>query len=261
MPIFWAIERPEHMPLMRAGTQLIYYAHVPKCAGSAVEHYLKDRFGSLAFIDTSYLSQTNPWTQTSPQHIDRFAFGRLFPQGFVDATFAIVRHPTARLVSAWHFQSEVEKSVPDGLTFSDWLKTLKEGWETNPYGFDNHTRPMDDIVPSNAYVFHLEHGLEGIIPWLDRLTGVEEGPKAIAEVNKRGAHSKVAAGKVAPTDSDLQLIHDLYRVDFERFGYQIESKTSQFETAGLRPSLRPDQEPVKRESTFKKLIAKATRSS
>lgn len=247
------------MPLMRAGSQLLYYAHVPKCAGSAVEHYLKDRFGKLAFIDTGYLKQATPWTRTSPQHIDRFAFARLFPDGFIDATFAIVRHPTTRLISAWHFQSEVEKSLPEGMIFSDWLKTLRTSWEQDPFAFDNHTRPMDDIVPGNAYVFHLEHGLDGMIPWLDRLTGNEAGPRAIAEVNKRGQNAKASGQKVTPSAADLKLIQDIYRADFERFGYKIDGSAPQFDRPGVRPSLRLDQVPETSGNAIRNLIAKVTR--
>jgi len=210
------------MPLMRAGSKLLYYAHVPKCAGSALEHYLAARFGSLAFVDTAYLSQPHPWTHTSPQHMDRHALARLFPAGFIDASFAVVRHPTARIISAWHFQLEQEKTVPQGMTFSDWLTDLPLQWAQEPYAYDNHTRPMSQIVPAEAAVFYLEHGLEAIIPWLNTTLGDTTGPAEIRQVNARGAKTKAPA-KISPSAGDLALIGDIFAQDFERFGYRLET--------------------------------------
>lgn len=212
------------MPLIRAKGRLIYYAHVPKCAGSAVEDYLTERFGPLAFCDTSFLKQEHPWTRTSPQHVDRAAFTRLFPPGFVDASFAIVRHPVDRIVSSWHFQLEVEKTVPDEMSFSDWLARLPELWAKTPYIFDNHTKPMDEIVPNTAQVFYLEHGLDAIIPWLDAIIDDQSGPRVIKQINAHGSYVKTKIEKVAPSEKDLDVITHLYKMDFERFGYDLDEK-------------------------------------
>jgi len=213
------------MPLMRAGSQLLYYAHVPKCAGSALEHYLAARFGSLAFVDTAYLSHSHPWTQTSPQHMDRHALAQLFPAGFIDASFAVVRHPTARIISAWHFQLEQEKTVPQGMTFSDWLTDLPLQWAQTPYAYDNHTRPMSEIVPADAAVFYLEHGLEAIIPWLNMVVGDTNGPTEITQVNARRKKAKTPA-KTSPSAGDLALIGEIFAQDFERFGYRLEDEAA-----------------------------------
>lgn len=212
------------MPLMRSGTQLIYYAHVPKCAGTSVERYLETRFGKLAFCDTAYLKQPHPWSHTSPQHIDLASLSRLFPAGFIDESFAIVRHPLTRIVSAWHFQSEVEKTIPAGVVFLDWLSCLSEDWETRPYAFDNHMRPMADFIPEDAKVFHLEHGLDALIPWLDRITGTRAGPRFIETANQRSRKTSRAAAKVDPGPQALQIIEELYKMDFERFGYELGRK-------------------------------------
>jgi hypothetical protein len=95
------------MPIFKAGGKLVYYAHVPKCGGSAVGWYLTERFGPIAFEDRNHTRHDakTQWSRTSPQHIDRVSLGRLFPEGFFDAAFTIVRHPVARLVSAYHFQA------------------------------------------------------------------------------------------------------------------------------------------------------------
>ena len=58
------------MPFFRLRQQLIYFAHVPKCAGTSVEAYLQRRFGALAFRDQFHYRDPGPrWTVTSPQHV------------------------------------------------------------------------------------------------------------------------------------------------------------------------------------------------
>ncbi|MEL6551565.1 MAG: sulfotransferase family 2 domain-containing protein [Pseudomonadota bacterium] len=214
------------MPIVRAGAKLIYFAHVPKCGGSAVETYLADRFGSVAFLDHAFMSRDAQarWSATSPQHIDAAAFDTLFPRSFFDASFAVVRHPVSRLVSAYHFQREMERAIPEGQDFSTWLDTLPARLATQRDAYDNHIRPMSDLVPGGAAVFHLEHGLDALVPWLDTVTGAATGPRRIARMNTRGAYATVtseAAPKAVVTEADRDLISVLYAEDFARFSYVL----------------------------------------
>lgn len=214
------------MPIFKAGNKLVYYAHVPKCAGSSVNWYLKQRFGDLAFSDSNYTKVAPPlrWTRTSPQHVDCQNLERLFPAGFFDAAFTIVRHPVSRLVSAYHFQREVEMSVPEDIGFSEWLGDLTERRAEDPFVFDNHVRPMTEIVPEGAKVFHVEHGLDSIIPWFDQLTGAQDAPRALPKINEQGQYAGTSQKKAKPNDADLALIATLYGEDLERFGYQLTEK-------------------------------------
>lgn len=213
------------MPIVRSGTQLIYFAHVPKCAGSAVEDHLVARFGAMALRDTRFLSHPpeRRWSKTSPQHVDAGTLARLFPAGFFDLAFAVVRHPVSRIVSAWHFQLEVERTVPNGLGFSDWLEELPDRLESDPFLHDNHTRPMDEMVPEGAEIFHVEHDLNAIVHWLDLATGRRDGPRGIGRSNPRGGHGAKGSAKVTPDARDLDIIAGLYARDFDRFGYRIDA--------------------------------------
>lgn len=211
------------MPMFRAGPKLVYYAHVPKCAGSAVNWYLAERFGNLAFSDRSYTKQPQRqrWTRSSPQHVDCANLARLFPEGFFDAVFTIVRHPVERIVSAYHFQLDVERSIPASVGFSDWLGDVEDRLAEDPFAFDNHIRPMTEIVPRDAHVFHVEHGLDQLVAWFDALTGRADGPRALPRVNEYGTYTGKTREKAEPTESDLKRIAAFYAADFERFGYQI----------------------------------------
>lgn len=209
------------MPFFKAAGALVYYAHVPKCGGTAIAEYLRARFGPLAFHDNRHLRQPEAarWTRSSPQHIDAATLARLIPASFFAAAFTIVRHPVARAVSIYHFQQEVEHGIPPGMGFSDWLAGLDPNAANDPFRHDNHIRPMTDLVPAGAAVFHLEHGLDALIPWFDALTGTAEGPRAILPENVKGAHVKSQTARARPGPADLERIARLYAADFARFGY------------------------------------------
>lgn len=105
------------MPIVRVGDQLVYFAHVPKCAGTSVEEYLAARFGPLAFLDRAYPDRDgrdSAWNRTSPQHIDVATFERLFPADLFAASFTVVRHPANRLLSSYRFERRLVH-VPPGV--------------------------------------------------------------------------------------------------------------------------------------------------
>lgn len=213
------------MPIFKAGPQLVFYAHVPKCGGSAVSWYMTERFGAVAFHDNRFTARplAQRWSRTSPQHVDVATLERLFPPGFFDVVFTIVRHPVARVVSAFHFQRDVESSISQQVGFHDWLLDIEERRAEDPFVFDNHVRPMVEMVPEGAHVFHMEHGLDALVPWFDEISGAATGPRAVPRINEQGQYEASRSEKVRPTDADLELIQHIYGADFDRFGYRLDS--------------------------------------
>tara|TARA_R110002051_G_scaffold146786_2_gene219579 strand:- start:59867 stop:60637 length:771 start_codon:yes stop_codon:yes gene_type:complete len=214
------------MPLFKIDQKLVYYAHVPKCGGSSIANYIRERFGALAFHDNAYFKQApaQRWTASSPQHVDAATLERLIPLSFFSAVFSIVRHPVERAVSTYHFQLELEKSIPTGTSFTDWLHGLAGMHRDKPFAYDNHTRPMSDIVPDGGTIFYMEHGLDVLVPWFDALAGTQSGLRAIITENTRGEYVKVDQVRVTPRASDLDLIAEIYAADFKRFGYKVDAK-------------------------------------
>ena len=221
------------MPFYRAGTKLIYFAHVPKAGGMALTQFASARTSVTAFTSHRFL-KVEPklrWSRTSPQHIDVSALERLIPLEVFDACFTVVRHPVDRLISAFHFQKEREKSIPRRTKFSKWVQRLEPAMAKNPYLYDNHVRPMDELVPASARVFYLEDGLDALVPWFDDLLGNTLAPRTIELVNTR---KKSQTLKIHPTADDLERIARLYRADFERFDYEIEGSNAS-KPAGQAP--------------------------
>ncbi|MCB2134407.1 MAG: sulfotransferase family 2 domain-containing protein [Rhodobacteraceae bacterium] len=209
------------MPLFRIKDQLHYYAHVPKCGGTSVEHYLKARFGSLAFLNTRYLDlpEARRWTRSSPQHLPLADFHRLVPAEWIASSFAVVRHPVKRLISAFQYQVEVEGTVAALWSVDEWFEDWLKRAETEPFLYDNHLRPQSDIVPENAAIFRLEDGLTPIVAHLDGLAGDTDGPRTIAPENVRKKAMAPDAERLTPSPDTLARIADYYAADFARFGY------------------------------------------
>lgn len=209
------------MPVFRIGDKLHYYAHVPKCGGSSVEACLKARFGTPAFLDTRFLDvpEARRWTRSSPQHLPWEVFTRLVPADWITSSFAVVRHPVKRLVSAFQYQVEVEGTVAPLWSidewFDDWLKRAGD----EPFLYDNHLCPQSAIVPPDATVFRLEDGLDAIIPHLDRLAGNSGGPRGVRAENVRRKGMGPDAERLKPSAETLARVAAFYAADFARFGY------------------------------------------
>ncbi len=213
------------MPIVSIAGKKVYFAHVPKCAGTAIELYLEKQFGPLAFRDGQFYRrpQRRRWTRSSPQHVDAEAISVLFPDGFFDASFAVVRSPVARIVSAFRFQRDIEGTVGADVSLAGWLEKVHRKRNTSPWQFDNHTRTMDEIVPQGARCFRLEDGLDAVVAWLQDLAGpghdlpLQIEPRNV--LDKRLEFEGKPVRPVVPNQEELALIAKHYAADYTRFGY------------------------------------------
>lgn len=223
------------MPFFRAEDKIIYFAHVPKCAGSAVELYLRQRFGAIGLIDEHFFSlpQSMQWSRSSAQHITASILDRLFPSNFYEASFAVVRHPVGRIVSEFHYLRDHLLRINPNECFSSWLSQIENAIAGNPWLYDNHLLPMSEIVPGGATVFKLEDGLDQIIPYLDALVGSSDQRLQFQKVLTRDASIQ----KVIPTATDIAIIERIYRHDFDRFGYALEAPLTAVSSSVALPAV------------------------
>jgi len=216
------------MPIVQIDHKLVYFAHVPRCAGSSVENYLHGRFGDLGFLDRGQLQTPSDqlWTKTSPQHVHTEALERLMPASFFAARFAVVRHPALRLRSVFLYQRDIEETLEPETPFSTWLRRVPGLRQQDACVFDNHLRPMRDLVPQDTRVFRLEQGLDPLLRWLDSLTG-DNSPTQLEHINSHTnrlqALDKTPRGPIPQiSPRDLAFIRGMDAADFDRFGYDTD---------------------------------------
>ncbi|PWK60107.1 sulfotransferase family 2 domain-containing protein [Roseicyclus mahoneyensis] len=220
------------MPLVFIQGRLAFFAHVPKCGGTAVENYLHARFGRLAFLDRAFnkIPDAERWTKTSPQHLEAAAFDRIIPQSWVTHRFAVIRHPQDRIVSVFRFQRDVERSIDEGLSFSDWLAAQETLMTGDRHRLDNHARPATDLVPADCRIFRLEDGLGDLVGWLDQIEGASRAPREVGRANDYGKVMGFLGREPRPapdvTAEDQATIARIYAADFTRFGYTPYPATS-----------------------------------
>ncbi len=215
------------MPLFRtSNARLLYFAHVPKCAGTTVERYLEARFGAPAFLDRTFnaADHVDRWSATSPQHMPEAVRARYLPDSFLDEIFATVRHPATRLRSVFLFQREIEEKIPADRSFEHWLDGLEVTRERTPDAFDGHLRPMSDYVPANARIFRVEEGLDILVAWIDRISGTTAPETKMRRVNDLGDRlrfNKKPVPEVALSAEVLAQVAALYAADYARFDYAV----------------------------------------
>jgi hypothetical protein len=221
------------MPILRYRDKTIYYAHIPKCAGSSVEDYLQDRFGPLDLLDRGWHSRPDEIRRgrSSPQHMTLEALYRQFPSDMFDLHFAMVRHPARRLISAF-LHNRNHRLIDPFLSLDGLLRFLEDGDPTIHRNTDNHFLPATAFVDSSAKVFRLEDGGGDLIRWLDALAGDSDGPRELPRSNEKSAPPAEAQSQLRNRIiSQLQpqlpalgrpllaRIAAIYSDDFDRFGY------------------------------------------
>lgn len=214
------------MPLFYISGSLFEFQHAPRCGGTSVEYYLIDRFGPIGFLDHKYynVAEALRWNKSSPQHIAHAAMDILLPHHWIRGRFALVRHPEDRILSVFNYARDGVGSLPPKTNFNAWLARLPKRLETNPHCFDNHARPISDIVSSDTQVFKLEDGADNVIAWLDAREGSARGARTLPHANSHKAAADYAKRPVGPvvkvSDSSRALIAEMYAEDFKRFGYE-----------------------------------------
>jgi hypothetical protein len=218
------------MPIARLpNRKLIYFAHVPKCAGTTVETYLRVRFGPLGLLDSRFGKRPlqEAWSLSPPQHMPEPVRRDLLPDTLFDELFATVRHPATRLRSVFLFQREIEGAIPLKTSFPAWVGTLARSLATDPYALHGHLRPMIEYVPRGARVFRVENGLAPLVSWLDELAEEENPECSIKDMNVTSVRmaKSLPAGRKPPiiqlNKPVLERISDIYAADYDRFGYDL----------------------------------------
>lgn len=185
-------------------------------------------------LDQNYWANASSrWFRSSPQHICFDDLLTCFEPDFFDYSFAVVRDPVDRLLSAYNHN---RMRIGRRTSFQSFLTKLERrtASEGDFFGeiFDNHFVPAARIVPPKSRIFYLSEGMDEILRVISTDLGISINP--VPAQNKKeydqvlGADSALkrrAKGLLftaSPKRGDLRTatvesIRALYREDYERF--------------------------------------------
>jgi len=213
------------MPIIKYKGKTLHFAHIPKCAGSSIERYIRQINGAeLAFVDISFVGNPakEPWNISSPQHIDGASFARFFPRSFFDAFFAVVRDPANRVKSAYQFQRFVERKIEHSMPLDKFIIEHLRANYSMPGWMDNHFLPQARFLyPKTGYqVFKLERdGLAPVKKYIDdQLFGNVIDLKMPHE-NAAKKKNKIEPEELQLSQQSIEIINEIYHEDFTRFKY------------------------------------------
>lgn len=191
-------EDPLRMPLCLMNEKMLLFVHIPKCGGSTIETYLQQK-GKLGFK----LKGRKGWCKTVPQHVHAEIYEPLFPDGFVDETFTVFRHPVERILSEYRYRVD---NMAETQPFSDWLEQNLAIYANDPYALDNHLRPQVEFLCDGIKIFRFEDGLDTVMSYIDEQSGSDPIEQPIWE-------KKSSAQKPVPSEADLDKITAFYAED------------------------------------------------
>jgi len=225
----------------------IFFYHVPKTGGTAIENYLFTQFEygfpnyttfTGGFISRDLPSSSEKWTITSLIHIPFLELAELAARSKINIddswnTFTIVRNPYNRISSAIFFQSVLRCS-----TNIHTLRTHKEKqflfnkaqfeffYDDNPHTWFGHACSQNDLLNFNdkfsVNVYKYEEGLEKVINNEFKNTLPKPSLKLKRENDNflKSNIPKISYNTLWTYDF-IKKINEKYEKDFERFGYKM----------------------------------------
>jgi len=201
------------MPYIDIEGRRSLFVHIPKCGGTTVERYL-EKFSQL------YLFNSNAEVafRYTPQHFTYADAACLFPPGYFSYSFAICRNPYCKIASEYRFQaiSRHHRYTEVIEPFPVWVGKLKKRFFKDPFFPDNHLRLQSEFVSDAVKIFHLEDGMDNIMRKVCEDIGIDK-PKYVMERQNDTSGYNI---DVEWTEEDKFTIYQIYKQDFDTFGYE-----------------------------------------
>lgn len=191
------------MPLYRHEGRVVFFVHVPKTGGTAVERAL------VAAGAVEALAKKHATFSISPHHMHADVHSAWLPPAFTDYAFTVVRNPYNRLFSEYRWRT----AGRSGYSFDHWVWSILHGSRRNPDFLDNHLRKQSDFLAPHVSVFKLEEGLAAPVQAALTHLGLSRDSSAIPVVNSTRPEIPVAY------EATIDLIRSHYACDFETLGY------------------------------------------
>lgn len=205
------------MSLFRHNDRIVYFCHIPKTGGTSINDAI---LAAGVKRCLHYGSRFDGFSKSTLQHIHADIHKCIVPESFYDDSFAIIRHPFARLVSEYFYR---RKRGYAKRKFNYWVNAALDKYETNPYIFDNHLRPQTEFLTKSMKVYKLEDGLQAPLQAISKSLGIQL-PKQDWHTNKTKQRNPVVW-----TTETKKRAFDFFKVDFKTGNYDIDACSNKFD--------------------------------
>jgi hypothetical protein len=203
------------MPIYRIRDRNVLFIHVPKTGGTSIEAFLEG-LGPSALHNQGH-KLLRPYREAlfapslAMQHFHADLLEAMFPSGFFDYAFMVVRNPVDRFASEYRHSVALNR-LDSRLPVNLWSHLVLTVAGLAPSLSNNHYRPQAEFQCFGAEVFRFESGIPAILDQLAERLGVP--PPHLTPHEKRSPDVDV---RLSP-----QIVARLARVyarDFQIFGY------------------------------------------
>ena len=204
------------MPIYRINGLNVLFIHVPKTGGTSVEKFLLGHAEPALHNRGVKLLKPISDGLLSPslamQHFHAELLEGMFPKGFFDYAFMVVRHPMQRLVSEYGHSRGLGR-IDSRLPFNAWAHMMLTVQKIEPSFSNNHFRPQADFQCFGAEVLHFEDGMPAVLRHVALKLGLPE-PETAPHEKRSGSEVK----HISP--SLVARAARVYARDYESFGYE-----------------------------------------
>ncbi len=201
------------MPYIESQGKKLLFIHIPKTGGTSIEKAMS-KVGNLCFS-----SHAIPMAlKVPPEHFTWSDCAALFPQGYFDYSFTVIRNPYDRIESEYRMRAILNSQGLWGASprFSIWLANSIQQSGRDRQMLANHFRPQADFLGSGVHVFRYEDGLEKIVNHVGQQTGM-----SLVLPEERHLSGAKFGKTIHWEAQDIHLVNEFYRSDFERLGYEM----------------------------------------
>ncbi len=207
------------MPLLRIGSKLLHFVHIPKTGGASIEHF------ALKIGKVGHFSTGKGALPCSAQHMHAALYQALHIERMADWSFAIVRDPLKRLLSEYNMLVE-RRANPNVATvvdtrelrpgheadFDAWVQHVFKRYARDPYVCDNHIRPQVEFLTPQTRIYRFEKGLEQVTQRIAFFCEIADAPEV---PHKHKSESR----QVTASRETVRRIVEFYDRDYRELRY------------------------------------------